>query len=241
MAYAGCNEPPIQQLGCARRIQGVEQRIRIVLADDHALVREGTAQLLAKHDDIEVVAAADDGLAALEAIESLTPEVALLDIAMPGLTGIEVTKRVAETRPSVAVLILTVHDEAGYVRALLEAGAAGYLLKDIGEQDLVSAIRAVNAGESVLHPSVTRTLFESLAAGQDETHREPPLTERELDVLKQAARGWSNREIASSLEVSPRTVQTHLGHIFEKLAVASRTQAVILGLREGWLSLEELE
>jgi len=220
----------------------MEDLIRVVIADDHALVREGTAQLLAKYDDIEVVASAEDGVSAMETIARFEPDVALVDIAMPGLTGIEVTKRATATHPSTAILILTVHDEAGYVRALLEAGAAGYLLKDVGELDLVAAIRAVNAGESVLHPSVTRTLFESLAAGRPEDAQpQPPLTERELEVLKQAARGLSNREIAATLELSPRTVQTHLGHIFEKLSVASRTQAVILGLKQGWLALEELE
>lgn len=219
----------------------MEEPIRVVLADDHALVREGTAQLLAKYGDIEVVAAAEDGPQALRAISEHEPDVALVDIAMPGMSGIEVTREVSGAHPSVAVLILTVHDEAGYVRALLEAGAAGYLLKDIGEMDLVAAIRAVHSGESVLHPEVTRALFESLAAGSDRASEpEPPLTARELDVLKEAASGRSNREIAVSLGLSPRTVQTHLGHVFEKLAVASRTQAVILGLKEGWLTLEEV-
>ncbi len=215
-------------------------KIRVVIADDHALVREGTKELLSKHEDLEVVATADDGISALEQIAHFKPDVALVDIAMPGLTGIEVTAKVTAAYPSVAILILTVHDEEGYVRALLEAGAAGYLLKDIGETELVRSIRAVHAGESVLHPAVTKALFESLAAGSPGLDPGSPLTDREMDVLKLAARGESNREIANHLDLSPRTVQTHLSHTFEKLEVASRTQAVILGLRHGWLTLDEL-
>lgn len=216
--------------------------IRVVIADDHALVREGTSQLLAKHPDIEVVAAAEDGISAVELINEFRPDVALVDISMPGLTGIEVTREVKSALPEVAVLILTVHDEDGYVRALLEAGAAGYLLKDIGEAELVRSIRAVHSGESVLHPRVTRTVFESLIAGADESidEDESPLTDREDEVLRLAAQGQSNKQIATQLDLSPRTVQTHLGHIFEKLGVASRTEAVIRGLRQGWLELEEL-
>jgi DNA-binding NarL/FixJ family response regulator len=216
--------------------------IRVVIADDHALVREGTSELLAKHLDIEVVAAAEDGISAVELIDQFRPDVALVDISMPGLTGIEVTREVKSSMPGVAVLILTVHDEDGYVRALLEAGAAGYLLKDIGEAELVRSIRAVHAGESVLHPKVTRTLFESLIGEADGSIRreESPLTDREDEVLRLAAQGQSNKQIGSHLDISSRTVQTHLGHIFDKLGVASRTEAVIRGLREGWLLLDEL-
>lgn len=214
--------------------------IRVLIADDHALVREGTNELLSKHQDIDVVSTAADGLEALAQIEELEPDVALVDISMPGLSGIELTERVARSRSGVAVLILTVHDEEGYVRALLHAGAAGYLLKDVSEEDLVGAIRLVHAGESVLHPGVTQTLFESIAQGTEESSGASPLTDRETDVVELAAQGLSNREIAAQLGLSPRTVQTHLRHVFEKLQVASRTQAVILGLRQGWLDLEDL-
>jgi len=217
--------------------------IRVVIADDHALVREGTSQLLSNHANIEVAGTAANGVDALDLIARELPDVALVDIAMPGLTGIEVTREISANHPSVAVLILTVHDEEAYVRALIEAGAAGYLLKDIGEADLVRSIRAVHAGESVLHPDVTETLFRSLisgTAGVETGRTDSPLTDRELEVLLLAAKGQSNREIATNLSVSPRTVQSHLGNMFEKLNVASRTQAVITGLRNGWLNLEEL-
>ncbi|MDH3462680.1 MAG: response regulator transcription factor [Acidimicrobiia bacterium] len=215
--------------------------IRVVIADDHELVREGTRQLLANHDDIEVVAVAADGVACIEEIRRSRPDVALVDISMPGMSGIEVTAQTSVEFPAVAVLVLTVHDEQEYVTALLEAGAAGYLLKDIGEADLVRSIREVHAGESVLHPDVTKSLFAALASNGDDTpDATMPLTDREMEVLKLAGAGSSNREIAVSLDLSPRTVQAHLRNIFEKLEVASRTQAVITGLRDGWLELDEL-
>lgn len=216
--------------------------IRIVIADDHALVREGTAQLLTKHADIEVVAAVADGEAAVDQIARHRPDVALVDISMPGLNGIEVTRTVKAELPGVAILILTVHDEPGYIRALIEAGAAGYLLKNVGESELVEAIRAVHAGESVLDPMATHNIFQMLASGAD-VGKDPvelPLTDRELEVLRLAGQGRSNREIANDVGLSPRTVQTHLRNIFDKLDVASRTEAVIHALRSGWLNLEEL-
>lgn len=215
--------------------------IQVVIADDHELVREGTRQLLANHHDIEVVAVAADGISSMEAIRRHEPDVALVDISMPRMSGIEITKQTSAELPAVAVLVLTVHDEQEYVRALLEAGAAGYLLKDIGEADLVRSIRAVHAGESVLHPDVTKSLFAALGSnGHESADEGMPLTGRELEVLRFAAAGSSNREIAVSLDLSPRTVQTHLRNVFEKLGVASRTQAVIMGLRQGWLELDEL-
>lgn len=214
--------------------------IRIVIADDHTVVREGTRQLLEKHPDIDVVAAVADGTAAVEEISRHRPDVALIDISMPGMNGIEVTETVKAEFPGVAILVLTVHDEPGYIRALIEAGAAGYLLKNISEPDLVQAIRSVHAGESVLHPLATHTIFETMAAGAGGGPNPVPLTDRELEVLRLAAHGQSNREIANQVDLSPRTVQSHLRNIFDKLEVASRTEAVVLALRNGWLNLEEL-
>lgn len=216
--------------------------IRIVIADDHTLVREGTQQLLAKYPDIEVVAAAADGEAAVDQIARHRPDVALIDISMPGMNGIDVTKRAKADFPGVAILILTVHDEPGYIRALIGAGAAGYLLKKVGESELVDAIRAVHAGESVLHPAATHNIFQLIGSGSGvaEDLVELPLTDRELEILRLAAQGRSNREIADDVDLSPRTVQTHLRNIFDKLDVASRTEAVIHALRSGWLNLEEL-
>jgi len=199
-------------------------------------------ELLAKHANIDVVDAVEDGLSAVAAVDRLLPDVALVDISMPGLNGIEVTRRVKECHPEIAVLILTVHDEEGYVHALLEAGAAGYLLKDVGETELVRSIEAVRSGEPVLDPTLDRARMSALISGSavGSAGWESPLTDRESEVLKLAAGGSSNKQIAVRLGVSPRTVQTHLGHIFEKLSVASRTEAVIQMLQRGWLSLDEL-
>lgn len=222
--------------------------IRVLIADDHALVREGTRELLGKHGSLEVVAAVEDGLTAVAEIDRLRPDVALVDISMPGLNGIEVTRRVKEAHPEIAILILTVHDEEGYVHALLEAGAAGYLLKDVGEFELVESIEAVRLGESILDPALDLSRMARLIPSSDEAGDligrvgdwESPLTDRETEVLRLAARGSSNKQIAAELCVSPRTVQAHLGHIFKKLSVASRTEAVIRMLKRGWLKLDEL-
>lgn len=217
-------------------------RIRVVIADDHTLVREGTRKLLEQHDDMEVVGDAADGRAALAAIAETRPDVALVDIAMPELSGIEVTKQVKRSNPEVGVLILTVHDEDQYLFALLEAGAAGYLLKDVGGDELVHAIRSIHAGESVLHPAVARKVLDRFRPGSasDSPADRNPLSPRELQVLELAATGSSNKEIARELDLSVRTVHAHLGHVFEKLGVASRIEAVIHGLRRGWFELDEL-
>lgn len=214
----------------------------MVIADDHALVREGTKHILEREGDIQVVGEAADGLEAVRLVEAVRPNVVLMDIAMPRLNGIEATRSIKERCPEVAVLVLTVHDDDQYVHALLEAGAAGYLIKDVPGRRLVEAIRAVHAGESILHGAVARKVLGRLLGSREGTSRpvREPLTGRELEVLKLAASGLSNKEIAAALGLSVRTVQTHLGHIFGKLGVASRTEAVIRGLREGWFRLEEV-
>ena len=217
-------------------------KIRIVIAEDHAFVRESTRQLLASQPDMEVVGEAADGLQAVEMVERARPDVAIVDIAMPKLNGIEATRRIKTQFPQTKVLILTAYDDDQYIFALLEAGAAGYVLKNIRSGELVEAVRAVYAGESVLHPAVARKVLARLVpsrAAPGEAAPEP-LTEREREILLLAARGLRNKEIARQLSLSSRTVQIHLSHIFEKLGVASRTEAVVRGLRLGWLRLEDL-
>lgn len=217
-------------------------KIKVVIADDHVVVREGTRELLEREDDLTVVGEAGDGEEAVRQVTKLKPDVAIIDIAMPKLNGIEATKQIKALYPATAVLILTAYDNDQYIFALLEAGAAGYLLKNVRGQEVVEAVRAVHAGESVLHPVVARKVLNRFVPSSREARdREvAELTDRELEVLKRAAKGLSNKDIAEELCLSVRTVQAHLGNIFSKLMVGSRTEAVVHGLRKGLLSLEDL-
>ena len=220
------------------------QKIRILLADDHDLVREGTRELLEREQDLQVVAEAGDGQEAVRLTVEHRPDVALVDIAMPTLTGIEATRQIKAQSPATAVLILTAYDDDQYIFALLEAGAAGYLLKNVRRRVLVDAIRSVHAGESVLHPVIARKVIDRFADSVSQSPEKTDvdqLTERELDVLRLAAKGMSNKEIAQQLYVSTRTVQTHLSTIFHKMQVGSRTEAVVQALRKGWLMLDETQ
>jgi DNA-binding NarL/FixJ family response regulator len=217
--------------------------ISILLAEDHIIVREGTRELLQHQPDMEVVGEASDGEEAVTLARQLKPDVIVMDIAMPKLNGIEATKQIKKFRPATAVLILTAYDTDQYIMALLEAGAAGYLLKSVRGNQLIDAIRAVYAGESVLQPSTTRRVIEQLkakASGEEEVPSFLPLSDREMEVLRLSAKGVSNKGIADTLFLSNRTVQSHLSNIFKKLAVASRTEAVLFGLKRGWFSMEDL-
>lgn len=226
------------------RWEATVDKIRILLADDHAVVRQGTRQLLAREADLEVVAEAGDGEEAVRLARLHAPDVAVMDIAMPQLNGIEATRQIKATHPRISVLALSAYDDDQYIFALLEAGAAGYLLKNISVEELVKAIRAVAAGEAVLHPAIARRVinrfaFAPPAATPAATDALDHLTERELEVLQLAARGLKNQEIAQELSLSTRTVQTHLSNIFSKMGVGSRTEAVLEGLRRGWITLQD--
>ncbi|MBN1189983.1 MAG: response regulator transcription factor [Dehalococcoidales bacterium] len=219
------------------------EKIRIVIADDHAVVREGTRTLLEREDDMEVVGEAGDGEEALKLLERLKPDVAILDISMPKLNGIEVTRQIKPLFPGVAILILTAYDNDEYVFALLEAGAAGYLLKDIHGHEIVEAVRSVHAGESVLHPSIARKVIQRAIVGSGkskESKSDIELSEREKEILKLAAQGKTNKDIADDLCISIRTVQGHINSIFHKLGVGSRTEAIFQSVKKGWLSFEDL-
>ncbi|MFC2010148.1 response regulator [Chloroflexota bacterium] len=215
--------------------------IRILIADDHAVVREGTRRFLEQEEDLEVVAEAADGEEAIRLAGDLNPDIVIMDIAMPNIDGIEATRQIKQQYPAVSVLILSAYDDDQFVFSLLEAGAAGYLLKSVRGNELVDAIRAVYAGESVLHPSIARKVLNRFKDTSIETQKQQvkdALTEREIEVLQFATQGLSNQEIADKLYISLRTVQSHLNHIFNKLQVSSRTEAVVRALKEGWVTLD---
>jgi NarL family two-component system response regulator LiaR len=218
-------------------------RIKLMIADDHALVREGTRRILEAEKDIQVIAEAGDGEEAVKLATSLVPDVAIIDIAMPKLDGIEVTRRIKSSCPKIAVLILSAYDDDQFIFDLLEAGAAGYLLKSVRGEELVNAVRAIYAGESVLHPLVTRKVLNHFVSSSGKIKKQKPLeilTQREMDILKLVTRGLSNKEIADELFLSLRTVQGHVGSIFSKIGVGSRTEAVVRALKEGWVTLEDI-
>ena len=222
-------------------------KIKVMLVEDHVLVREGTRELLDQENDLQVLVEAGDGEEAVRLAAEHSPDVIIMDIAMPKLNGIEATKQIKATNPAIAILVLTAYDDDQYIFAFLEAGAAGYLLKDATMNDLIQAIRAVHAGESVLHPAVARKVINYFARHIDKRHADDydksgtdHLTDREMEVLKLAAKGMTNREIATELTISTRTVQVHLSNVFSKLGVGSRTEAVLYALREGWFGVTDV-
>jgi len=218
-------------------------KIKVLIADDHAVVREGTRRILEQEKDLDVVGEAADGDEAVKMAASLRPNVAIIDISMPRMDGIEATRQIKAQCPDVTVLILSAYDDDQFIFGLLEAGAAGYLLKSVRSQELVDAVRAVYAGESVLHPAVARKVLNRFVPTADrpqQARSTEVLSEREKEILRLATRGLSNSEIAKELCLSIRTVQGHLGHIFNKLQVSSRTEAVVRALKEGWVTLDDV-
>ncbi len=216
--------------------------IKILIADDHAVVREGTRQILEQEPDMDVIGEAADGEETVRLAGSLKPDVAIIDISMPKMDGIEATKQIKALFPTMVVLILSAYDDDQFVFSLLEAGAAGYLLKSVRGSELVEAVRSVYNGESVLHPSIARKVLNRFVPAPDKSTKQEPsevLTDRELEVLRLATRGLSNQEIADELFLSLRTVQAHISHIFNKLQVSSRTEAVVRALKEGWVNLTD--
>jgi DNA-binding NarL/FixJ family response regulator len=208
--------------------------IRVLLADDHAIVRAGIRRFLEQPGDIEVVAEAGDGEEAKALIEKYKPDVAVLDIQMPKASGIEVTRWIRAHKQDVGVLILTAYDDTPYVMGVLQAGANGYLLKTASPEELIQAVRDVYAGKSALDAAIAQKLaVQIFEQRQDVTFQ--PLTEREMEVLQLAAKGYTNKAIAVQLNISDRTVQGHLAHIFNKLQASSRTEAVMRGVSLGWI------
>ena len=215
--------------------------IRIVIADDHAVVRKGTIQILEKAPGFKVVGEASNGKEAVELVKKLKPDVAVLDVSMPVMDGIEATRQIKSLVPGVAILILSAYDNDEFVFALLEAGAAGYLLKDAGGQEITNAIEAICRGESVLHPVITRKVmnrfFPSIESRKEIAQ---VLGKRELEVLRLASQALSNQEMADKLGLSLHTIEAHMRHIFAKLKVGSRTEAVLFALKQGWITINDI-
>ena len=210
--------------------------IRVVIADDHNVVRKGIRDLLSDEDDIAVVGEARNGQEAVDLATALLPDVVVMDIAMPEMTGVEATRLIRAQAPDIRVLVLTAYEDDPYIYGLLDAGASGYILKTAESREIVRAVRATAAGQSAIDPAVALRLIARL--------RRPPaggdtLTERELDVLRRAARGLTNKQIGADLQISDRTVQNHLANIYAKLGVASRTEAVTAGLQRQLIKLNE--
>jgi len=213
--------------------------IRVLIADDQALVRDGFGMILDAQPDIDVVAEAADGSEAIERARELRPDVVLMDIRMPGVDGIEATRRLLADDGGPRILMLTTFDQNEYVYEAMKAGASGFLLKDVRREELVNAVRVVAAGDALLAPALTRRLIE------DFVRRPPPgsapagplaeLTERESEVLRLVARGLSNHEIAAALVVSDATVKTHVARILSKLGLRDRIQAVVLAYETGFV------
>ena len=211
--------------------------IRVLLADDHAVVRKGIREFLEMNGTIAVIAEAANGDAALEGVREHKPDVAVLDIQMPGRSGIEVARAIRAEQLPVGILILTAFDDPPYVKAVLTAGANGYVLKTAEAQDIVDAVHAVHEGQSALSPQIAEQLVRQFARPLSGANlaRGEQLSDRELDVLKLAGRGLTNKAIGVALEISDRTVQAHLARIYDKLQVASRTEAVMRAVALGWL------
>jgi NarL family two-component system response regulator LiaR len=207
----------------------VTTAIRVLLVDDHPVVRQGLRALLSTQDGIDVVGEAEDGEAAVAAAERLSPDVVLMDVVMPGIDGVEALRRICERQPQTRVVMLTSYADERRAMEAVDAGASGFLLKDASPRDVAAAIRAAHRGEAVLHPSVAAKLLAE--------RRRPPaphadLTARELEVLRLISRGLQNKQIAAQLHLSEKTVKTHVSAILRKLDVADRTQAAMYAVRE---------
>ena len=212
-------------------------KIRVLLADDHAVLREATAELVEHQPDMEMVGQTATGEETIALARELHPDVVVMDIAMPRLNGLEATRRIVAECPGSKVLVLTAHEDTEHVISLLEAGAVGYLPKTVSLNELLEAIRATSRGESVLPPSVASVVVRYLS-GARERATEKDLTPREMEVLRLLAQGLTNYQIARQLGLSVRTVEAHLTHIYTKLNVGSRTEAALLAQRKGWIATE---
>jgi two-component system, NarL family, response regulator LiaR len=219
-------------------------KIKIIVADDHPLLRQALRNVLEEQPDFEIIAEASDGEDVVKLANELNPDIIIMDISMPNLNGIEATRQIKASHPLIAVLVLTIHSDSEHILSILQAGASGYLTKSVYGDEVIHAIRALAAGETVLAPAISRQILKyafqhinkplSLNTGEK-------LTSREIEVLKLLAKGISNKDIAFRLNLNMRTVKSYLAELFLKLNAASRTEVVIIGLRKGILTLDDLE
>lgn len=213
--------------------------IRVLIVDDHAIVRKGIRALFRSLPEIDVIGEAENGWEAITEVERLQPDVVLMDLLMPEMDGIEATRRITAERPDVRILVLTSFAGEDKIFPAIKAGALGYHLKDSSPEELVQAIHQVYRGESSLHPVIARKVLQELSRPSERPPTPDPLTPREVEVLQLVAQGRSNQEIADLLVISETTVRTHVSNILNKLHLASRTQAALYALREGLASLED--
>lgn len=219
----------------------MKEPIRVLVADDHAIVVGGLAALIATEPDMVLVGSAADGEAAVAAAQALEPDVILLDLQMPRKDGVAAIAEIRALQPAARILVLTSFDDDERVFKAMKAGALGYLLKDASPAYLLEAIRNVAAGKATLHPDIALKLIQELHRPSPLPPTAEPLTAREMEVLKLVARGLANAEIAGQLTVSERTVRTHISNILGKLHLANRTQAALYALKEGWASLDDVD
>ena len=216
--------------------------IRILIADDHAVMRAGLRLLLDGQDDMQVVDEAGDGWQTVEKAVALRPDIVLLDITMPGLSGLEAARQIRQKAPEVKLVVLTMHDDEAYLRQFLQIGAAGYIVKKAADTELVAAIRAVHRGESFIHPSLTRVLIDRYLQQPPPARAKGPaeeLTPRETEVLRLVAQGYTSQQIADQLSISVNTVETHRAHVMEKLGLRGRAQLVRYAIARGLLTPDQ--
>ena len=217
------------------------EKIRLLIADDHPTFLEGLSRLLQDEEDMECIAKSADGIEAVKLAKQLQPDVAIIDVSMPNLNGIEAAKQIRAACPTTTILMISAFDYQSYILASLRAGAAGYVSKNMPLYELVSAIRLVHNGGSVLDFKATGKIVRYLGTSENSNRTDfEHLQTRELEVLRLLAKGMSNKDVAAELYISERTVQTHLVNIFRKLGVSSRTQAVLDALKKGWITIDDL-
>jgi two-component system NarL family response regulator len=213
-------------------------KIKVLIADDHRVVREGLAAILKTKEDLQIVGEAQDGLVAVEKAKALVPDVILMDVSMPRMGGVEATRQIKREFPHIGIVALTMYEEQQYIFDLVRAGATGYLLKDSESSQIVAAIRAIYRGESLIHPSVASKILAEFSLMAQKKGKKPgwvehDLTEREITVLRLVADGKTNKEIANALDLSEKTVKNHLNSIFRKISVSGRLKAILYALKRG--------